>query len=233
MKNYTGAMQMYAKGLEAIEPYLYLSLVTEYEGRSINVATELFNAYINVFSGFELIQNVTEVGAEAFKACGEPLTVCLIKKGEVMSNVLLRAEFVSGEGELTAPVKTDSEGVATFYITNLTSKQSIQAVVVDDPSGKTLPNAAHFKQYRIASAIYSNAVWGYGLSDWLRGEAAVDKTALHTIYKLQNLTRPNPLRNYTWDDKIYRGCGVLVPCEFGELDRWLEPLWLEAQQSLS
>lgn len=111
-------------------------------------------------------------------------------------------------------------------------KQSTQAVVVDDPSGKTLPNAAHFKQYRIANAIYSNAVWGYGLSNWLRGEAAVAKTALHTIYKLQNLTRPNPLRNYTWDDKIYRGCGALVPCEFGELDRWLEPLWLEAQQSL-
>ena len=153
MKNYTGAMQMYAKGLEAIEPYLYLSLVTEYEGRSFDVATELFNAYINVFSGFELIQNVTEVGAEAFKACGEPLTVCLIKKGEVMSNVLLRAEFVSGEGELTAPVKTDSEGVATFYITNLTSKQSIQAVQVsvDDSFKQALP-----KSYQ---ALIENLNW--------------------------------------------------------------------------
>lgn len=111
-------------------------------------------------------------------------------------------------------------------------KQNIQAVIVDNPSGKTLPNAAYFKQYKIANAIYSNAVWGYGLSDWLRGENAVAKTALRTIYKLQNLARPNPLRNYTWDDKIYRGCGILIPCEFGELDRWLEPLWLEAQQSL-
>ena len=36
------------------------------------------------------------------------------------------------------------------------------------------------------------------------------------------------LEGYTWDDKIYRGCGLLVPCEFGELDRWLEPLWQEA-----
>ena len=60
-----------------------------------------------------------------------------------MSNVLLRAEFVSGEGELTAPVKTDSEGVATFYITNLTSKQSIQAVQVsvDDSFKQALPKS--------------------------------------------------------------------------------------------
>ncbi|MGN1210887.1 MAG: LPP20 family lipoprotein [Candidatus Cryptobacteroides sp.] len=141
MHNYSGAVQMYAKGLQAIEPYLYLDLTTEYSGRKFDVATELYNAYINVFSGMELAQNVTELGVEAFKPCGEPLTVCLTRGSEAMANVVLKASFVSGEGEVTAPVKTDSEGMATFYITNVTSKQAIQTVEVgiDDSFLSSLP----------------------------------------------------------------------------------------------
>ena len=108
----------------------------------------------------------------------------------------------------------------------------------DLPSGEMVDGAARYKQRKIAQAIYAEAVWGYGMADWLRGKhnkATADaktKTnpALRTIYNLQNLRYPNSSRNYTWDDKIYRGCGLLVPCEFGELDRWLEPLWVEAQE---
>lgn len=107
----------------------------------------------------------------------------------------------------------------------------------DSPSGERVDGAQYYAQRKIASAIFAEAVWGYGMADWLRGKhihAGTDartkaNTALRTIYNLQNLTCPNPLRNYTWDDKIYRGCGLLIPCEFGELDRWLEPLWVEAQ----
>lgn len=108
----------------------------------------------------------------------------------------------------------------------------------DLPSGEMVDGAARYKQRKIASAIYAEAVWGYGMADWLRGKhvhAGTDartkaNTALRTIYNLQGLTCPNPSRNFTWDDKIYRGCGLLIPCEFGELDRWLEPLWVEAQE---
>lgn len=110
----------------------------------------------------------------------------------------------------------------------------------DLPSGEVVDGAARYKQRKIASAIYAEAVWGYGLADWLRGKhvhAGTDartkaNTALRTIYNLQGLTCPNPSRNFTWDDKIYRGCGLLVPCEFGELDRWLEPLWIEAGERM-
>lgn len=104
------------------------------------------------------------------------------------------------------------------------------------PSGEKVEGAARFMQRKIASALYAEAVWGYGMADWLRGKhihAGTDartkaNTALRTIYNLQNLTCPSSTRTYTWDDKIYRGCGLLIPCEFGELDRWLEPLWVEA-----
>lgn len=117
------------------------------------------------------------------------------------------------------------------------AKAALDVAGTDLPSGEMVDGASRFAQRKIASAIYAEAVWGYGMADWLRGNHVVmgtdaktkANTALRTIYNLQCLKCPNPARNYTWDDKIYRGCGLLVPCEFGELDRWLEPLWVEAQ----
>lgn len=117
------------------------------------------------------------------------------------------------------------------------AKAALDVAGTDLPSGGKVDGASRFAQRKIASAIYAEAVWGYGMAGWLRGKHVVmgtdaktkANTALRTIYNLQGLTCPNPARNYTWDDKIYRGCGLLVPCEFGELDRWLEPLWVEAQ----
>lgn len=123
-----------------------------------------------------------------------------------------------------------------LYVKKSETAQGVDGT--DLPSGEMVDEAARYKQRKIASAIYAEAVWGYGMADWLRGKhikAGTDartkaNTALRTIYNLQGLTCPNPSRNFTWDDKIYRGCGLLVPCEFGELDRWLEPLWVEAQE---
>lgn len=96
----------------------------------------------------------------------------------------------------------------------------------------------------IALAIYTNTVWGMGLDRWLRGPAQTLEQASKTrlgaaggktrvnepmicILKLQNVKCPNQARTYMWDDVLYRGCGLHVPVEVGELDRWLEPLWLE------
>jgi hypothetical protein len=128
--SYVNAVKLYAKGLEAIEPYLYLDLKAKYEGRQIDLPTELYNACIGVFSGLELVQNVTEVGVEAFKPCGEPLAVCLSKGGEVIPNVTMKASFTSGDGALTADTKTDLTGTAAFYVTNVVSKLPVQTVEV-------------------------------------------------------------------------------------------------------
>lgn len=128
--SYANAVKLYAKGLEAIEPYLYLDLAAQYEGRKIDLPTELYNACIGVFSGLELVQNVTEVGVEAFKPCGEPLAVCLSKAGQVIPNVTLKASFTAGDGVTTPETKTDYTGTAVFYVTNVTSKLPVQTVEV-------------------------------------------------------------------------------------------------------
>lgn len=128
--SYVNAVKLYAQGLEAIEPYLYLDLTAQYNGKKIDLPTELYNACIGVFGGLELVQNVTEVAVEAFKPSGEPLAVCLSKGGEVIPNVAMKAEFKSGDGALTADMKTDVTGTAVYYVTNVTSKLPIQTVEV-------------------------------------------------------------------------------------------------------
>lgn len=96
----------------------------------------------------------------------------------------------------------------------------------------------------VALAIYVNTVWGIGLEQWLKGPAqslgVAEKTRLGPqsgmarvnepmvcILQLQNVRCPNQARTYMWDEVLYRGCGIHLPIEVGELDRWLEPLWLE------
>lgn len=86
--------------------------------------------------------------------------------------------------------------------------------------------------------IFSTAVWGFGIDGWLRipgrpfrplsrdtaGRGPVNP-ALREILRLQNAQKTKTERKYMWDDKLYRGCGIQLPPEFGELDRWLQPMW--------
>ena len=94
-------------------------------------------------------------------------------------------------------------------------------------------------QAYIALYIYVAAVWGYGILGWLSDStkrqgaisaAARNSHALKSLYELQGVKRPNLARSYLVDDSIYRGTGLIVPCEFGDLDRWLEPMWFEVCQ---
>lgn len=110
------------------------------------------------------------------------------------------------------------------------------------PLGRVLVDGELGHQARIAYSIYAEAVWGYGVLGWLdhdsrgklkQGAIGTDSrvkssSALRCIWKLQSVKCPSTTRKYMFDDAIYRGTGLLVPCEFGDLDRWLEPLWFEA-----
>ena len=110
------------------------------------------------------------------------------------------------------------------------------------PLGRAMVDEELGHQARIAYSIFAEAVWGYGVLGWLdrdsRGklkQSAIgtdsrvkSSSALRCIWKLQNVKCPSTTRKYMFDDAIYRGTGLMVPCEFGDLDRWLEPLWFEA-----
>ena len=98
----------------------------------------------------------------------------------------------------------------------------------------------------IAAALYAEAVWGFGLLGWLEPEKqnvhrptmtrpysevfgstsdkVVTNSALRTVWRLQGVRKPSVARAYLLDDKIYRDTGLIIPCEFGDLDRWLDRL---------
>lgn len=140
--NLTQALILYGKGLEAIEPWLFMDLSTKLDGNSIDIAAELYNAYTGIFSGMAITTNTVNIEAEAFKAVNIPIAACLSKDGEVVPNVKLVAKFVSGEGTITAPIETDFNGTAEFYITNITSNNKIQEVQIsiDESFTASLPD---------------------------------------------------------------------------------------------
>ncbi len=124
------ALSIYAKGLSEVEPYLNLSLDGLYDGSYINVATELYVAYKAIFSSLSLTSNVSQLSVESLTSMSEPIKVRLSKSGVAIPNISLSAEFSSGDGVLTTPVKTDSNGEATIYLTKVISKDASQSVVI-------------------------------------------------------------------------------------------------------
>lgn len=120
----------------------------------------------------------------------------------------------------------------------LAANQDVDALGVTPFGAEVEPG----HQACIAQHLYSEAVWGYGMFGWLDpgkhgsgsswGALGTDSrvrsnSALRAIWRLQGLKYPSTTRRFMFDDCIYRGTGLMVPSEFGDLDRWLEPLWFE------
>jgi len=119
----------------------------------VNIPTELYHAFVNVFSNMTITTNVVQVEGEAFKAISIPLAGCLSKNGDVVPNVKLKAYFVTGGGAVSEPIETDHTGTAEFYVTNITSKEGVQdlRISIDDSFIQALPNS-----YR---QLLQNQVW--------------------------------------------------------------------------
>ena len=141
--NLVQAVQLYGKGLEAVEPWLFMDLSTKVNGIRIDVPTELYDSYINVFSGMAITTNVANLEGEAFKPIKTPIAACLSRNGYVLPNVKLKAEFKAGSGAVTPTIETDYNGTAEFYVTNITSKDKVQEIRIgiDDSFVSTLPKS--------------------------------------------------------------------------------------------
>ena len=135
------AFQLLGKGLEAVSPWLFMDLSTTVDGNRFDIPAELYNAYIQVFDGLTITVNQLNIEGEAFKPIKAPIAGCLSRNGSVIQNVKLKAEFVMGSGEITPPVATDYNGTSEFYVTNITSKASVQEIriSIDDSFITDLP----------------------------------------------------------------------------------------------
>lgn len=149
MMNLVQAVQLYAKGLEAVEPWTFMDLTSN----GMNIPVELYHAYTNVFSNMAITTNVVQVEGESFKAISSPIAGCLSKDGNVIPNVKLKLAFVTGEGAVSQPMETDHTGTAEFYVTNITSKEKVQElrISIDDSFMDALPKSYH--------QLLQNQVW--------------------------------------------------------------------------
>lgn len=129
------AIQLFSNGMEAIRSVLNQELFCSYEGKTINLATELYAALAGVFDGITIVLNPATVSATPFQGIREPIAIGVYRNGNPLRNIRLKAEFVSGSGDLSSMSPTDESGVAALYVRNITSKQAQQEIgisLIDD-----------------------------------------------------------------------------------------------------
>ena len=122
-------------GFEAIRPVLNQELFCSYEGKTINLATELYAALAGVFDGITIVLNPVTVSVTPFQGIREPIAIGVYRNGNPLRNIRLKAEFVSGSGDLSSMSPTNESGVAALYVRNITSKQAQQEIgisLIDD-----------------------------------------------------------------------------------------------------
>lgn len=129
------AIELFSKGMDAIRPVLNQELFCSYEGKTINLATELYAALAGIFDGVTVVLNPATVSGTPFQGIKEPIAVGVYRNGNPLRNIRLKAEFISGSGDLASLSPTGETGVTALYVRNITSKQARQQIgisLVDD-----------------------------------------------------------------------------------------------------
>ncbi len=224
--NLTVAAQLYANGLDAVEPYLYLPLTTTYNGREFNVANELYNSYLNLFNGMVITTNMTEMSVEAFKADPRPIAACVSRNGKVLQNIELSADFVSGGGSITPAGKSDVNGTVVFYIKNITSKEPIQSLRISigdsflsgvSESYRSLLSGVNLPTATITLALKSSnytAYFNVGRNDISSCEQYVKRLLANNYFELNESTSSDIFITYSTEFKL----GSTVSGEISDLN---------------
>ena len=106
--------------------------LTEYRASTL---TELYAALAGVFDGITIVLNPVTVSVTPFQGIREPIAIGVYRNGNPLRNIRLKAEFVSGAGDLSSMSPTNESGVAALYVRNITSKQAQQEIgisLIDD-----------------------------------------------------------------------------------------------------
>lgn len=122
------AIELFSKGMEAIEPAINQELLCSYEGKTINLGTELYAALAGAFNGVTIVMNPTAIAGTPFQEITAPVAVGAYRNGNPLKNMRLKAEFISGTGDVSELAPTNEAGVTALYIRNITSKQSQQQI---------------------------------------------------------------------------------------------------------
>lgn len=125
------AIQLYAKGLESLELVMTEDLTTTYNGKKINLGTELYHQLSTIWNGVTVVLNPKSVEIEHMQRKSVPVAVGCYKNGTPLQQIKLSAKFIFGSGELSNLPSTDVNGESTLYIKNIISKDLQQQVKIE------------------------------------------------------------------------------------------------------
>ena len=95
---------------------------------------------------------------------------------------------------------------------------------------RSLDTAGEVDAVEVAKAKIKIVKGGFGRTQGApraRGSKLRIHDAMSKVLELQCVKRPNAARTYFWDSTMYQGLYISLPCEYCDLDKWLEQLYQE------
>lgn len=123
------AVNMYVKGLEAIQPVANEALPHTYNGQTFDVGISLFSSLKQVFSNINLTANPGSLSMKPMQQSDAPVAILVSQNGNPMKNMKLKIDFLTGSGKLSSNNVTNAAGVVDLYIQSITSKLSRQEIL--------------------------------------------------------------------------------------------------------
>lgn len=224
--NLLTAIKYYQKGLEIVEPWLFLNL----SYMSENVPMMLYSHYIEVFNGLTITLSPQSATVRNLKSTNIEIVAKLSKNGIPIRGISLKSIFKSGSGIITSSSKTNEMGEGRFFLTNVSSKDVLQSVLIyidnsiftnlpriyqDRSTSQQLPQALFLINVEQQNIVfYINAI-----NNDIPPFLAKIKSVLSNEYVelTTNLEEATHILNVTTD---LRKVGV-VHGDLGNLDEWL------------
>jgi hypothetical protein len=126
-----GALGLYAQAFEPIENILAEPLVVQYEGRSVYLVNDIYNALRSLLGRIELSASPAERDEKFGRPLATPLEVrAMVKNFRVnaAANLPFRFRFTRGSGDCDTLVTTDTTGVARCRVQKITGADRLQKV---------------------------------------------------------------------------------------------------------
>ena len=122
------SLTYYEKGLQEVEPWLFLDLRMNNAGTQVNVPVELYNGYVSAFDGIRLSLSPDRLQLNEGGRQNQTITVTASRQQALMPNFPIQAKFIVGSGIISEEAKTNSEGAASFLLSSVTGKDNLSQV---------------------------------------------------------------------------------------------------------
>lgn len=124
------AIELYTKGIEAVQTCSNQQLIHVHNGIDIHVDTELYKAINTLFNGITLESIPQSIHLQGMHNMDTHIQYSLHRNETPLSNLKLDIDFVLGSGLLQSTNTTNSNGIATVNLAKVTANlpnQEIQA----------------------------------------------------------------------------------------------------------